>query len=126
MASCKSLPQIAVIPIRCNNATNHIQQRSHSSFSRKRESIRPPSVNTAASHRNGISGTSATAFSHGYYGFRTRLLVHHPSYTTQILLMTLPHLLWFKLFLSLLVTAVGAVAGSLSRESVALVADAST
>ena len=49
----------AVIPIRCNNATNHIQQRSHSSFSRKRESIRPPSVNTAASHRNGITqGTS--------------------------------------------------------------------
>ena len=45
-----------LIPIRCNNATNHIQQRSHSSFPRKRESIRPPSVNTAASHRNGIRG----------------------------------------------------------------------
>ena len=43
-----------LIPIRCNHATNHIQQGSHPSFPRKRESIRPPSVNTAASHRNGI------------------------------------------------------------------------
>ena len=44
-----------LIPIRCNHATNHIQQGSHPSFPLKRESIRPPSVNTAASHRNRIS-----------------------------------------------------------------------
>ena len=44
-----------LIPIRCNHATIHIQQGSHPSFPRKRESIRPLSVNTAASHRNGIS-----------------------------------------------------------------------
>ena len=36
------------------------------------------------------------------------------------------YLLWFKLFLSLLVAAVGTVVGSLSRETVALIADSST
>ena len=44
-----------VIPIRCNHATNHIQQGSHPSFPRKRESIRLPSINTATSLRIGIS-----------------------------------------------------------------------
>ena len=53
----QSRDEIEVIPIRCNHATNHIQQGSHPSFPRKRESIRPPSINTATSLRIGITIT---------------------------------------------------------------------
>ena len=43
-----------IIPICCDCAANNIPQCSHPSFPRKRESIRPPSENTAASHKKGI------------------------------------------------------------------------
>ena len=45
---------VELIPIRCDHALNDMPQHPHPSFPRKRESIRPPTENTAASHKNGI------------------------------------------------------------------------